>query len=399
MNTQTHAITIPPAPWLRFTLGELTVVNVGFYAAMSLLTLHLFETLKLSAGEASAVLLASSLGLRVSRFFLTPLMDRLPVRRSLVLFTAIGAVGYAGLFSFSAFWPVLFCVFAVGMGYGCNGLLVTTLSSFAPQGGKRNVYALQYMLANIAAAVGPAFVHWFILPANPFAPFLFAGVMFAAGSFIAARVDGEHLPNLESPHGFYKTAKLLLHRGEIWKLFLSVMMGWLLYAQKFAVLPLFITGSLHKPEMVGTAMLLFSGVIIFTTIPLSAQLAKRGMTPQALASSGFVLYAAGYTLMFIWPVEVLLYLCILIWAVAEGLLMPALNNTTSKLTATHERLAGFSLGAIAIAAGEFLGMAGGAQLYKMCAAQGNAATVFLYLGSIGGLCLLVHVFFHRKAVV
>lgn len=393
---------VPPAllpmsrrlPWVAYTLGQLTVTNIGFYAAMSVLAVHLAQGLSFTSPQVAAILFASSLGLRVSRFVVAPLMDRLPVRTSLLLALAVAVIGYLGLYAFSGFLWVLLSVFFVGTGYGSNGLLVTTLTSFAPNQRKRNIYAFQYTLATSAAAIGPAIVSWLMAPMGTHAPFLFSAGMLCVSTLIVLSLREAELPRLEAPERFYTRVRRLLAERRTYALLLSVAMGWFLYTQKFAVLPLFLNGALGRPEWMGGAMLLFSATILLTAIPLAAWLARRGFRTEQVLLFGFSLYAVGSMAVGLWPTLPVLLAAIIAWAVAEGLSMPAINNLISASTKPEERLAGFSLAALPTALGEFLGMSAGVEGYRMAGdAPGHT---FLALGGIGVVCVLIQYILNRS---
>ncbi len=153
-------------------------------------------------------------------------MDRLPVRTSLLLALGTAILGYLGLYAFSHFLPVLLSVFLVGTGYGSNGLLVTTLTSFAPAGRMRNIYAFQYSLATSAAALGPALISWFVMPLGGHMPFLFSAGMLGLSSVILLSLRESALPRLEAPERFYTRVRQWLSRRQTVKLLISVAMGW-----------------------------------------------------------------------------------------------------------------------------------------------------------------------------
>lgn len=317
-------------------------------------------------------------------------MDKLPIRQSLILFSALGATGYLGLYYFTAFLPVLLCVFLVGTGYGCNGLMVTTLSSFAPERLKSHIYPIQYTLANIAAACGPLFVHSYIRPLDAFAPFLFTGCMFLLGSTVAFQINPAQLPHIESSKKFHHHALLLLKKPQMLRLLAATTCGWMLYTQKFAVLPLFIKDYLHAPALIGTAMLVFSTVIIATAVPFSALSAKRRFSTSQLLSLGFGLYSSAYMLMGLVPGTAALFAGIALCALAESIMMPTFNTMIRDVTEPSERLAGFALGAVAIAVGEFLGMMGGVEGFRYFDAQDSSPDAFLFLGCAGVFFLVLY---------
>lgn len=381
-------------PWVAYTLGQLTVTNIGFYAAMSVLAVHLAQGLSFTPPQVATILFASSLGLRVSRFVVAPWMDRLPVRTSLLLALGVAMIGYLGLYAFSSFPAVLASVFLVGTGYGSNGLLVTTLSSFAPNERKRNIYAFQYSLATSAAAIGPAIVSWCIAPMGTHAPFLFSALMLCFSALIVLSLREAELPKLHAPERFYKRVRNLLSKRQTYGMLLSVAMCWFLYTQKFAILPLFLNGALGQPGWMGAAMLLFSLTIMLTAIPLTGWFERRGAGPCALLLLSFIFYAAGYLAVGFFPVPPVIFASIILWAVAEGLGCPALNGMISIATKPEERLAGFSLAALPTALGEFLGMSLGVEGYRM--ATETPSNVFLALGGLGLACAAVQYILNRK---
>ncbi len=61
-NAVSDILLIRRTPWPVYTLGQLTVTNLGFYATMSVLAVHLAQVLNFLPAQVTMVLLASSSG-------------------------------------------------------------------------------------------------------------------------------------------------------------------------------------------------------------------------------------------------------------------------------------------------------------------------------------------------
>jgi MFS family permease len=379
----THTFFTRANVWFAPLLAQLTATNIAHYTGLAILSVHLATALAFSPREIAIVMIATSVGLRFMRLVLAPFADRATPSRLIPLANVISLLGYLGMCFATDVWLVAFCMFAVGTGYGLNGMLVTTLASYAnphanPSAGQKNfsIYVLMNICSNLAAAIAPVIANWLRLDIGAQSPFIFAVAVMALTLTISSRITPD-TPSAYRDVRFREAVGPLLRQKQFWLALSMVAAGWAIYTQKYAATPLFVNSFLDRPTLVGLMVTLNSLIILFASLPLTHYIREHGFSPRIVLAVSFALYALAYMLIGFWPSLTILWLALPLWSVAEALLIPQLNSMISEFTQPENRLAGFSLSAVAMGVGEGIGNAVGAALMAITLLNGHAASCYI----------------------
>jgi len=374
--------------WFIPLFGELTVTNIAHFSVLAILTVHLVTTLGFNPTETALVLLFTSIGLRFSRIALAPFIDRFSPRRVIACAILTSLVGYLGMMIATTVWPVAICMLLVGTGYGLNGMLVTTLASYTARNSRAAflIYALMNSGTNIAAALAPPVSNWLRLDVSPEMPFVISALALCVSLAISFRIHADTPADYRKLR-FTKAIWPLMKRPHFLHVLALVAVGWAVYTQKFAATPLFIEAALLTPTLIGTAIAVNAIIVLFLSLPAAGFIRFHRISGRAVLTTSFALYAAAYGVLASMPTLPGLWLSLVIWSFGEALLMPQLNALVSEVTQAEDRLAGFSLSAVAIGLGEASGNAGGVFLMSGALTAGTPWTCYALLaaGSIGAL--------------
>lgn len=381
--------------WAGLILAEMTLANLGFYAVLALLTLHLVEVLHFPAPTAAGLMILYSVGLRFMRLVLSPFINRFSPHRTLLLALAGLGTGYAGLGIAHTPFTVGFLLLLIGTAYGANGLLVTTLLSHATKGSTHFRYAILNTCTNIAAALGPVAANLLKLHVSPSAPFFFAALMVSITFVMTWIMLPRELPHAPDSRSWKCTViSLLKNPGMRLGMGLTIL-AWMLYQQKFASLPLFVHNSLQRPDLVGTFFALNAAVVILFSLLLSRLFHRLGLpTAHALLLS-YGLYGFGFFLVWLSPTVTVTYIAVLFWAVGEAIVFPAMNTAIAEATAPSERMTGFALNAIAIGVGEGIGNTIGILSMENASQHGEAGHTYGFYTLLSLGCIAIAYTFHK----
>ncbi len=355
--------------WFLPLFSELTVTNLAHFSVLAVLTIHLVNTVGFSSGETAMVLFATSAGLRFSRILLAPFIDKFPPRRVIACAIFTSLVGYLGMLSADTALSASLCMLLVGTGYGLNGMLVTTLASYTAQRSPSAfpIYALMNSGTNIAAALAPPLSNWLRLDVSPHMPFIFSAAMLGVSLLISLRIHAATPASYRDTH-FWSAVLPLLKRPGFLVTLGVIALGWAVYTQKFSATPLFIDRILMSPLLIGTAVAINALIVLLISMPIATYIRLRHIPGRRVLGLSFLLYAAAYLLLSLMPTLTGFWISLIVWSLGEAMLMPQLNALVAEMTRAEDRLAAFSLAAIAIGVGEAAGNAGGVLLFNNSAA-------------------------------
>lgn len=341
------------------------------------LSLYLLDVLHLPSGQAAGLLLFASLAFRLTRFFMAPVLDRLPARTALLVSVGLTATGYLGMAFTSGPLPLFVLLPVIGAGYGTNSLIVKALAAEGRTTGDRTLlrYASINTGLNVAAAVGPWIGNVLFFETAPRNVFLMA-----AG---AAGVAG--LLSLRQPATEWRRAgtttwlaglRTSLAIRELRDAALLLGMGFFLYSQLFATLPLVTKDLLGTPHLLGTFFAANAVIVICLQVPLSKLSLARGLGHRQLIPAGYVLYAAGFAVLFAFPHWQAAYPAVALWTLGEIVLVPSVDVMVASSVPRELRLIGFSLTAVAMAVGEGAGAFFGVSLAGRLDAGGDLRQLY-----------------------
>ena len=349
-----------------FLLAEWTLCNVGQWAVVSVLSLYLLTTLRLAPGVAAALLLFATLSFRLTRFFVAPVLDRLPPRGALLISLGVAALAYVALAVFPPAALLMIPVLPmVGAGYGSNALMVKALAAGRERGRLVRYGAVNAAL-NAGAAVGPLVGTWLFLHVHPRATFAMATICFAAAALIVLGLPARDRAGLGSPRGWLAALRSCLGIPDVRRALLFTGMLFFLYSQLYAILPITATRMLGAPDALGAYFALNAVLVIGAQIPISRMAAGAAAPPARLVQLGYASFGVGFLLVWLWPTWQVAFLAVVAWSLAEMLILPGIDAITAAALPADLRISGFSLAAVAVAAGEgsgaFVGVAAAGQL-------------------------------------
>ncbi|HSR25115.1 MAG TPA: MFS transporter [Candidatus Eisenbacteria bacterium] len=384
-----------------FLLAEWMLCNVGQWGVVSVLSLYLLTTLRLAPGVAAALLLFATVSFRLTRFFVAPVLDRLPPRGALLLSVSTAALAYLALAFFPPAVPLMIAALPlVGAGYGSNALMVKALAAGREQGRLIRYGSINAAL-NAGAAIGPLLGTWLFLHVSSRAAFAMAGLCFAAAALVVLGLRQRGPAALGPPVHWLAALRRCLAIPDLRRALVFTALAFFLYSQLYAILPISATGLLGAPDALGAYFALNAILVIGAQIPISRRAARGNVAPARLVQLGYASFGAGFLLVWLWPSWQVAFLAVVVWSLAEMLVLPGIDATTAGALPADLRISGFSLASVATAAGEgggsFVGVAAAGQLVlhhqlrewygvlALCALAAIAIAVLVSLGRGAGM--------------
>ncbi len=344
--------------WFSIAFSSLTITNFGFFAVLSIIAVYMVEVLKFSASEASMVMIMSSVGLRFSRPLIAPFINHIRPQIAMPAALLICAIGYSLLYFAKTPFAVASAMLLVGIGYGGNGMVITTLAAYGRKS-SLNRYALMNMGTNIAAALSPPLSHMLASHISPQMPFVFSAIMLIVAIIISLQLPS-NMPNLaDNGDKWFRRLIDVSRKTKVRITLLITCFGWMIYTQKFSSMPLYVSGVLNHENLISSFFAINAGLIIVLSIPLSKIFSKYQWNNNQIVISAFLLYFVGFFVMYAMPSLVYAYTGFVILTVGEAILMPALNARMAESADDSEKLPAFSLAAIAVGIGEAIGNVSG----------------------------------------
>ena len=347
-------------------LAELMLCNVGQWGVVSVLSLYLLTTLRLPPGLAAALLLFATVSFRLTRFFAAPVLDRLQPRAALLLSVSLAGMAYLALAVFPpAVLPMILALPMAGAGYGSNALMVKALAAGRERGRLIRYGSINAAL-NAGAAIGPLLATWLFLHVSARSAFAMASVCFAAAGLVLLGLRRPGRPAPGPPVHWAAALRRCLAVPDLRSALVFTAVTFFLYSQLYTILPISATHLLGAPDALGAYFALNALLIIGAQIPISRRASRSSSPPARLVQLGFACFGAGYLLVWLWPTWQVAFLAVVAWSLAEMLVLPGIDAITAAALPGELRISGFSLAAVATAAGEgsgsFVGVAAAGQL-------------------------------------
>jgi MFS family permease len=344
--------------------------------------------LGLPSGQAASLLLFASLAFRLTRFFLAPVLDRLPARTALLTSVALTAAGYLGLAATSGPLPLLVLLPVIGAGYGTNSLIVKALAAEGRAGtdGALLRYASINTGLNVAAAVGPWLGNLLFFHTSPRHVFLMAAGTSAAAGLLSLRQPATAWRRSGDVTWLAGLRASVANR-ELRDAALLLAMGFFLYSQLFATLPVVTKDLLGTPDLLGTFFAANAVIVICLQVPVSRLSLRRGLGHRQLIPAGYVLYAAGFALLWAVPEWQAAYPAVALWTLGEMVLVPSVDAMVAASVPRELRLIGFALTAVAMAVGEGAGSFFGVSLAGRLDGSGDLRHLYAVFAVLALLAL------------
>lgn len=156
-------------------------------------------------------------------------------------------------------------------------------------------------------------------------------------------------------------------------------MGWFLYTQSYASLPLFISDGVHRPDLLGSVFALNAIFIVVGQLPVSKTILYLRLPPSQSVLLAFLAFACGFALMWLFPVWQIIYVAVVLWTLGEMLLMPSLDTLIAKGALAEHTQVAFVVYSVAIGIGEGLGNLFGVSLADFLLKSGNFSYLYMLL--------------------
>lgn len=358
MRTTTTAPRRPPAARLAQAalLGQWALACSAVWALLAVLPLYLMQDSRLGAGAAAALVTEAVLCLRLMRIVAGPVLVRLSpaaaVRGALLLgAAAFGALALCG----AQVWALAGLLPLIGLGFGMNALALKLIAAAAPATEHSTRFAAQAVALNAGMALGPlaglALFHAY----GATAFFLGAALVHVAALGLALAV---RTPDT-GPSGAGVPLRTMLpllvrDRGLRFPLALTAI-GFVLYAQLFATLPLYARDVLARPGLIGTVFVVNGVLIVALQMPVTLLTKRWGLGPTAVSAAGFGCFAAAFGCLAAGHSPAWLFTGVVLATLGEMLVMPSLDVLVGAAGPADRRVAYFSLAALAVALGEAVG--------------------------------------------
>ncbi|MFJ4796432.1 MFS transporter [Kitasatospora purpeofusca] len=336
-------------------LAQWTLSCCAVWALLTVLPLHLTQRHH-SAGTVAALVTEAVVGLRLMRIVAGPALGRLRPRTAISAALVLGALAFGALAATDGSAVVLAAVLPVlGLGFGMNAMALKLVAAAAPERRRARGFASQAVAVNLGMALGPL---GGVALQQRYGTAVFCAAAacvhaVALGLVLLARPAREAAaPAAGTPRAPWKT--LLREPGLRIPLALTAL-GFVLYTQLFATLPLYTKEVLGTGGSLGTVFLVNGVLIIALQLPLTLLAGRLGAGPMSLCALGFGCFAAAFACLGAGRTVGWLFAGVVLVTFAEMLLMPALDVLVGSAGPAQRHAAYFSLAALATGLGEAVG--------------------------------------------
>jgi MFS transporter, DHA1 family, multidrug resistance protein len=392
--------------WFYFVIAEFSLCNLGNYAVLAILSIYFVHSLNLPAAQAGGLMLFTSLSSRLSRVFLAPLIDRFPVRQSTFMALFLASVGYLGMSVVRTPLLVLLMLLIAGVGHSTNTLLVKTMTAQAKSSGKPRQspflrYASLTIGVNLAAAVGSVLGSILLFRWSPAGVFLIAAVTYGLSGFIAMLIPASEVESNPRRPKWGIALRLSLRLPALWRAILFAFMGWFLYTQSYASLPLFISEAVHRPELLGSVFALNAILVVAGQLPVSKTILYLRLPTSQSVLLAFLAFACGFALLWFFPGWQIVYAAVTLWTLGEMLLMPALDTLVAEGALVEHKQVAFAVYSVAVGLGEGLGNLFGVSLVGFLLKSGNVSYLYTLLtgAALGAMVVTVFAASRKESMI
>jgi Na+/melibiose symporter-like transporter len=375
-----------PTGTFRNLLAQWAMSNVAYWGVMAIVSLYLLVTLRLPSVLAATTLLVVTLLSRLSRLLAMPVMGRLSGRASLRLGLALGLLGNLGLALVSWRPAVVVFLALVGIGYSTTALAIKTIVAALPVGARLMRYASINLYLNVGAASGPILTNALFLHWRPRGAFLLGALAYAAAMALSRRLPPVSMGG-EGSGSLRRDLRAALARPSLWRAILLNALGFFLYSQLYATLPLYVRSVLRMPDLLGLLLAVNGSVAVVIQIPLVRLASGWRLGPQRLVMVAFAGYAIGFAALWLTSSWLVCAGAVLVWTVGETLVFPSVDAMFADSGQVGSELVAFTVAGLSAALGESLGSFTGVSLAGWLDATGSLSRLYalFMLGAVGSV--------------
>ncbi|MFB7447678.1 MFS transporter [Streptomyces sp. NPDC056194] len=345
-------------------LGQWTLACCAVWALLAVLPLHLTQGLHLGAGAVAALVTEGVVCLRLMRVVAGPALSRLRPATAIRIALALGAAAFGGLAATDGHPVALAAALpVVGLGFGMNAMALKLIAAAAPTEARAKGFAAQAVAVNLGMALGPL-AGVAVQQRFGMAAFCLAAAcaqLVALCVTVAIHPRGADGPGATAVPMRAQLTRLVQDRAVRLPLALTAL-GFVLYTQLFATLPLYAREVLGSGTALGTVFLVNGLLIITLQLPLTLLAGRLGLPPVTLCLLGFGCFAAAFACLGVERSAVGLFTGVVLVTFAEMLLMPSLDVLVGAAGPQERHAVYFSLAAIATGLGEAAGSFTGVRL-------------------------------------
>lgn len=402
MQVQAHVKKQNKFNWFSLVIAEYSTCTLGHFAVMAILSLYFIQSLRLPAAQAAWFMLFTSLSFRLSRIFIAPLVSRLPVRQAAFLALFLTSLGYLGMAFVRVPALIMPILLIVGIGHGTNTLLVKVMTANAGSQKKSEDSAaknkspfLRYASLttgiNISAAVGSFAGSTLFFRASATGVFFLAACVYALAGLIATAIPSQEAGGVQRPD-WGNGMKLSIRMPALRRAMLFGFIGWFMYTQSYASLPLFISEAIHRTDLLGSVFVVNAVLVVVAQLPISHFIMRLRIPTSQVVVLAFFTFGLGFALLWLFPIWQMVYPAIVLWTLAEILIMPALDTLVAEGALTEYKHTAFTLNSIAVGFGEGIGNFAGVSIAAFFLARGGLQNLYMLLAASTIVAVVIALF-------
>ncbi|AJF63780.1 MFS transporter [Streptomyces vietnamensis] len=343
-------------------LAQWTLACCAVWALLTVLPLHLTQG-RHSAGTVAALVTEGVVSLRLMRIVAGPALGRLRPGTAISVALGLGTVAFGGLAATDGHPLALALALPViGLGFGMNAMALKLIAAAAPAEGRARGFASQAVAVNLGMALGPL-AGVAVQQRFGMAAFCASAALVNAMALclvLVARPPGNRGPTAA---GTLRAQWSVLAQDRDLRIPLALTaLGFVLYTQLFATLPLYAKEVLGGGRSLGTVFLVNGLLIIALQLPVTLLAGRLRVTPRALCLLGFGCFAAAFACLGTGRSVGWLFTGVVLVTFAEMLLMPALDVLVGSAGPPERHAAYFSFAALATGIGEAVGSFSGVRV-------------------------------------
>jgi hypothetical protein len=181
---------------------------------------------------------------------------------------------------------------------------------------------------------------------------------------------------------------------------LFAFLGWFLYTQSYATLPLFVSEGVHRSDLLGSVFALNAILVVVGQLPVSRLVTSLRIPSSQLVLLAFLPFALGFTILWLVPQLPTIYIAVFLWTLGEMLLMPALDTLVAEGALMEYKQTGFALNSLAVSLGEGIGNFIGVAIAGFLLQSGHLSTLYTFLAcfTLGAMLLTVFTSSQRESI-
>jgi MFS transporter, DHA1 family, multidrug resistance protein len=363
-----------------FIVTHYLLSYLGYYGLLSTLAVAL-SAASFNARQIAVLVVVFALSNKMANIPLARWLDRIPTAASVLLGCVMAGVGFVGMrFATGVLTTVLSLGFA-GVGISINALGLKTLGAAVSDrlADRSRLFALIFVSINVAAATAAPIALFFVERKHHGDVLLAVAALYVLAGMVtftnrARFPTGEHVTRARS-RGAYLT---VLREPGLRAFFAINTFFWLMYGQLFNVLALYVSETLHKPEVLGSLYTLNALMVVTLQLGLT-RFTGRLLKGQHLTTvvSSYLLFATAFAVAYLVPSLAGAVVFIILFTVSEMMFVPTADVLIVGVIGEQNRAVGYRIFAVSTALGEAAGGGVGVIVYRWLADNGQGNLFWL----------------------